>query len=364
LTLSFLVFVSHGASLNSVAWSPDGNYIAIGGALSGGFTVRTYLFDAQAGTLTNVGTANTTGTVNAVAWSPNGLYLLVGYALTGSFDFTIYRTKGNEGGLILAVRGLLGAGVNSVDWLDNKTFAVGGPVSGGASIKVFSFSPEVQGADPLSYEAARPVIFRSLASPGIDIQEVRWSPDKRYLAACGNGAGTNIFVYTFNNGTTLGSSPATATFGATANSLDWSPDGKYIGVGGINTQGLRIYGFSRTAFSLSSPSIVGVTSTINGVSWSPSGEFFATADNGLLVTVYNALVFNAIMNIVKNNIVYGNNGNSLPSGLGISGSSFSNIIVSNTAYNNQFDYEFVTNVFSSGINGSPSILENVSVPPY
>ncbi|MGE0206339.1 MAG: hypothetical protein AB7R69_00650, partial [Candidatus Babeliales bacterium] len=234
--------------------------------------------------------------------------------------------------------------------------AVGGVISAGVSIRAYSFNPMTNIATSLSS-----------ASPGIDIQEVRWASDKCYLAASGSGVGTNIFVYPFS-GTSLGT-PATATFGDTANFLVWSPDGKYIAIGGVTPQGVKVYRFSRTLFSLSFQSSVPASGDVIGLDWSPSGEFLSVSYStgsfiNLNFRIYNALEFTAAKNIIKNNVVYCSNGDSLPSGIGISGSSLSNLIIGNTAYENEFDYEFVTNVFNSGINGSPSILENVSVPPY
>ncbi|MGE0206340.1 MAG: right-handed parallel beta-helix repeat-containing protein [Candidatus Babeliales bacterium] len=365
-TLAFLSSpaAAHGGIVTSVSWSPDGRFIALGGVppggVPGGVTIRTYSFNAAAGTVTLIDSESTSRqSVRSVSWSPTGRYLLAGQDSTttgvpGGINLRVYRSNGGSLTLVRSSAFSTGAqAVFSVDWLNDQKFAVGGVVDAGISIGVFRFNPMTNAVTSLSS-----------ASPGIQINGVRWSPDKRYLAACGTGAGTNIFIYPFD-GTTLGT-PATATFGATASSLDWSPDGKYIGVGGTAARGIRVYRFSRTLFSLSSPSIVlfgGGGITFEGVEWSPSGEFFVSS-NQILITVYSALVFSAIRNLVKNNVVYCNNGDSLPSGLGISGSSFSNMIIGNQAYNNQFNYEFVTNVYKGGINGGSSILENISVAPY
>jgi len=42
----------HGADVNAVAWSPDGKYLATGGLSAIGVYTRIYSFDAAAGTLT------------------------------------------------------------------------------------------------------------------------------------------------------------------------------------------------------------------------------------------------------------------------------------------------------------------------
>ncbi|MGE0207332.1 MAG: right-handed parallel beta-helix repeat-containing protein, partial [Candidatus Babeliales bacterium] len=338
-----LFLVATQSTINGVAfgfaWSPDERFFAL---LNGGSTnLDLYSFDQETKFLTFLNTTLVPPMASTLAWSPNGQYLLVGYPLTGGggggFDYTIYIfTGGALGGPIgLFLDRTFGAGVNSVDWLDNETYAVGGPVTGGGySIGVYSFNPAFQ--LPLGDKFL--TLLLTTASPGVAINRVKWSPDKRYLAAIDAGGG--LFVYTFD-GTTLGTTPATATVSAVANDFDWSPDGKYIAV--AHDQGLDVYRFSRSLFSLSLQDTLSTGSQSLAVAWSPTGEFLAlpilqgfpsTPVNTL--NIYNALEFTATKNIIKNNVVYGNNGNSLPSGLGISGSSFSNLIIGNTAYNNQF----------------------------
>jgi len=48
-------------------------------------------------------------------------------------------------------------------------------------------------------------------------------------------------------------------------------------------------------------------------------------------------------------------------GIGISGSSVSNMIMQNTAYNNPFNYTFVTNVFNPLLSQMPSALQNIAL---
>ncbi len=102
-----------------------------------------------------------------------------------------------------------------------------------------------------------------------------WSPDGRFVAIGGSGKQT-IQVYSFT-GSTLNLVAESANYSGIIQSVAWSPDGKYIAAGGA-TQKINIYSFNGTGFDnggspiAQSPSYSG---TIESVAWSPDGKYIA-----------------------------------------------------------------------------------------
>ncbi|MGE0206560.1 MAG: WD40 repeat domain-containing protein, partial [Candidatus Babeliales bacterium] len=200
--------------------------------------------------------------------------------------------------------------------------------------------------------------FVTSVSPGLGtINSVNWSPDGQYLAA-GTSGGT-ILVYSFN-GVALSFVTSVAPGLGSITSINWLPDGQYLAAGtGGGT--ILVYSFNGVALSLFI-SIVPGLGAISSVNWSPDGQYLAVGTTSAIL-VYP--VFPPLRNnIIKNNIVYCNVSNGSSDGIGISGVSFANLIIGNTAYQNDSNYQFVLNVYSGGVNGSPGLLQNVSIPPY
>lgn len=85
------------AQVASYSWSPDGNYLAVGAATNTN-DLFVYRFNRSAQTFTQVDAVNPDGgsagdTVQAVTWSPNGQYLAAGGAISGvtNNDLFLYR---------------------------------------------------------------------------------------------------------------------------------------------------------------------------------------------------------------------------------------------------------------------------------
>ena len=111
------------------------------------------------------------------------------------------------------------------------------------------------------------------------------------------------------------------------------------------------------------------------VKWSPDGEFILLGVDDVASTG-NVYIFEILSfpsnNIIKGNTVYCNSGGSIPSGVGISGSSIANMIIQNNAYSNPLhhaayepmvgsNYIFVTNVFNQYFQNQPTLLQNISI---
>lgn len=140
-----------GAIVNSVAFSPDGNYVAIGGQTAIGNEIRVYSFDAGAETLSAEIPGCTVShevEVYSVAWTPDGQYLAIGGAsATGdiqvriyAFDDTVgFETLTEQSGCNMSYGA--SATVNAVAWSADGQYllAVGSVVGGTTAMRVYNF---------------------------------------------------------------------------------------------------------------------------------------------------------------------------------------------------------------------------------
>ncbi|KKP24891.1 MAG: WD40 repeat, subgroup [candidate division TM6 bacterium GW2011_GWF2_28_16] len=105
---------------------------------------------------------------------------------------------------------------------------------------------------------------------------VNWSPDQKYLAVGGQTptGGNELQVYAFNNSAL--SLVDSKNYGATLYSVNWTPDGKYIALGGTApTSGdeLQIYSFNGSALKFITSLNYG--DGIYSVNWTPNGRYLA-----------------------------------------------------------------------------------------
>ncbi|MBY0353688.1 WD40 repeat domain-containing protein [Candidatus Babeliales bacterium] len=113
------------------------------------------------------------------------------------------------------------------------------------------------------------------ASYGTRVRSVDWSPDGRYLAVGGTGP-TNTFefqVYRFNGSTlTYVTGDNWTGGGAEVWRVRWHPNGRFVAAVGDATNDVRIYSFDgSTLITLDAINIT--TGDVRGLAWSPSGEF-------------------------------------------------------------------------------------------
>ncbi len=362
--------VSPGGNVRSVNWSPDGKYVAVGiNDVGDTQRIRIYSFDPANNSLTQVATPNVIpgDSVQSVNWSFDGKYLAVGIgSATDSLRIRIYQFDRVAKTLTqVATPDIIpGATVNSVNWSpDGKYLAAGIFPADTERIRIYQFDR----ANNTLIQVAIPNVI-----PGDIVYSVNWSPDGKYLAAGIEvfGDTERIRIYQFdraNNTLIQVAIPDIAPKDGVL-SVNWSPDGKYL-AGGIfsitDSLRIRIYQFDRATNSLTqvaTPDIIPGAS-VNSINWSPDGAFIvsgiASVDSDR-IKLYQALSFPE-KNVIKNNTVYCNSGNQCPGGVGISGSSISNMIIGNTSFDNPFNYQFVTNVFNPIFGDEPTFLQNIAI---
>lgn len=269
-----LANIIHGAAVNEVRWSPDGNYLAICGTAVSSVTTRVFKFDATLGTTVKLTGCdiNQGATPQALDWSPDGKYLVVAGAGISNADHV--KTYSFDGRALYALPDAKATyinttgTVNSVRWRSDGTYiAIGGTLSGSIpTTQIFAFDPtylrRLPGCD---------------VSHGASVYRVTWWGDE--LATGGNAAAGLVVWrgYTFDGkrlvntlsvpasptvirgmdanetdryiaiGRTTGGADDTQinaldyyTHGNTVNSVSLSKDRAFFALGGISSGGITV----------------------------------------------------------------------------------------------------------------------------
>jgi WD40 repeat protein len=275
----------YGTSIRTVSWTPNGRFVAIGGASPTTFggeansnELQVYSFNGTA--LTAVTSKDYGTIIYSVAWSPDGKYLAIGgNGPTGDNELQIYSFSAAT--LTAVTSQDYGTAIYTVAWSpDGRYLAVGGTEP--AKFGVEDNTNELQ-IYTFDGKTLIPVISQDY---GTAINSVAWSPDGKYLAIGGNGptGGNELHVYSFNNSSL--SLVTSKDYGTAIYSAAWSPDGVYLAIGGTepakfggedNTNELQVYSFNGTALTAVTSQDYGTA--IYSVSWSCNGRYLAIGGN-------------------------------------------------------------------------------------
>jgi WD40 repeat protein len=282
-TLSTLTSAAYGngailSAIRTIRWSPNGKFLFIAGdnpaTGAGGFAnideIRVYKFDGSS--LTAV-TSRPYGTsVRILELSPDGTILAVGGAgpasgggFANTDELRLYRFDGST--LTPVDSKDYGSFVGGIAWSpDGRFLAIGG--QGAGAVGGFANTDEFR---VYSFDG---VTLTAITSQpyGTSMREVSWSPDGKVIAIIGTGpasgggfANTNeIRLYSFN-GSTL-TALTSQNYGTTVIDVDFTPDGKFLVVSGDGATATG--GFANTdetrVYQFNGSSLVAVTSRDSG----------------------------------------------------------------------------------------------------
>jgi serine/threonine protein kinase len=302
-----LVFTGHLASVNALAWSSDGQFIA-----SASDDTFVQVFESATGTRRLIYKGHTEE-VAAVAWSPNGYFI----ASAGQ-DRTVQVWNAASGGaLVLAYKGHTDR-VNSVSWSsdgqllasgsDDKSVQVWSASSGGrtftflghtAGVLCVGWQPDNSSVASSSWDGtlrdwatiqhgdhfdAGDQIFKYGGHGNNGVYALAWSPDGNFIVSAGGDQ--TVQISNGDDGT-----PRLPFFMDHRRkdhvnrvfAVSWSPDGTSIASGDEdgNVYVWRTAG-RKTFFKYS-----GHKGVVNAIAWSPDGNFIASASADNTVHVWH-----------------------------------------------------------------------------
>ncbi|RLI44069.1 hypothetical protein DRO69_08225 [Candidatus Bathyarchaeota archaeon] len=238
----------HESEVCSVAWSPNGKYLASG---SWDFTVR--VWDAETGRLLK--TLSHEDSVLSVAWNPDGRYLA-----SSSYD-TVRVWDVETWKLLKTLKGH-GDSVLSVAWSpDGQYLASGGGL----------FDRTVCVWDVETWR-----LLKTL-SHGDSVLSVAWSPDGQYLAS--GSWDKTARIWDVKAGELL----KTLSHESWVCSVAWSPDGRYLASSSYDT--VRVWDVETWKLLKT----LSHEERVESVAWSPDGHYLASGSTDTTVRVWEVL---------------------------------------------------------------------------
>ena len=384
-------------TIRVVQWSPNGQFVLAGGAtFSGTFgnSLFLYRFDQSNETLVSVLEMNPNGDdaadiVQAISWSPDNKYVAVSTTTDLPQYFTVFVFRFDQVAQTLTrVLAFNPDGLDSslnfpfeVSWSpDGNYLGVGGTFFNiNETLFIYKFNKTTETISVVD------AISPSGGGFNDTVQSIAWAPNGHFMAIGGSFLGPisndDLILYRFDRVTeklirVYSINPGGGGSGDQINTLSWTSDSGYLAAGGVaNLEDAYIFKFNRFTETLAQIAAInpgnGSLAEISSVAWTAHGENIVisgrAANPNNNIFMYQGLQFPR-NNIITNNILYGDSGSNSPGGVGISGSSFGNLIIGNVAYANPINpaivpsnYIFVTNVFNPLFNDAPTALQNIQL---
>lgn len=273
-------------SVYSVRWHPSNYFIAVGQQGISGNELYIYEFTPGPDTLTQKSAVSATWRgANSIAWRPSGAYIVVGAEnhnnVNGSFQ--IYSVSG-AGALDLVTQVELDGSTvfpnNAVSWDSAGNYFVGGLGSTGSwsELRVYSFNGST-------------ITLNTSSNIAQTVNAVAYSPTKTWIAVGLGGSTQRLRIYDHNSGSGTLTEKTAARIGETLSirSAHWSSDGNYLLVGrdaGSGTE-LRVYDVNQATAALTLIDDVNFASNIRDVRWSSNQGYIAAGGNDNKISVYS-----------------------------------------------------------------------------
>ncbi len=275
-TLSLITGVNLAANTFAVSWHPTNNWIAVGRDGAAGAEIYNYSFNGVTLTLlSSIDLGGAGNGVRSVAWRPQGDFLAVG-SDNNAAELRVYAVNGSG---VFGASALvnLGQDVNAVSWNSAGTQLAAGLDSGADNelrVYLFAITPT------LTLDSTFPVNQNVLACSWNKV-----SPNNEVIAI-GVDAGTDrLQLYLHSTGSlTLIPSISIAD---TVNCLDWHPNGECLlaGLSNGTIYDLATYMFQNNVLSLNTSFELGTD--VLSCAWSRgTGSYAVVGDAANTVDVY------------------------------------------------------------------------------
>ncbi len=301
-----------GSIINAISWSPDGNFLIIVGSFpqstqqdipfaSAGLEIKVFSFNPNESSpnqrLKLTSTQSVGAATLAISWAKDKKHVAIGSA-NG-----LYIYKFDQKALTLITHmeeSKAPTKVTSVAWSPDSLFLVAGGISEATGNDLFVYRFDT------AKKQLKPVAQKKWSTSQEAIHSVSWNADGEFIAAGGTNAENfnkgnaankklrALHIYRFDRTTsTLNDihSKEWADNGGKITSVNWSPNGEYLTVSGMNANlqdedinigshhELRLYRFKKTNASF----FTGATSKcwtdsidpINSTSWNSTGNYLA-----------------------------------------------------------------------------------------
>ncbi|MFH1319429.1 MAG: hypothetical protein ABII90_02090, partial [Bacteroidota bacterium] len=285
-TLAELDSVEFGDYVTAIAWNPDGNYLAVSGSNNPDYLI---VYSWNGSTLTEVETIDPGDYFETVAWSPNGKYLAGG---GWEAENLVVYSWNNSTLAKLDSKGYVNAAY-SVAWSPDGNYLAVAADNDPDDLIVYSWN-----GSSLSKVESKDFNLRALS--------VAWSPDGKFLAAHVSDLADELIVYSWN-GSNLNQLDSKAA-GSRSYYFSWSPDGKYLAIADDNDPNdLIVYSWNGSALNQIISEDFGIAG--KSADWSPDGNYLAVGgdngDNDLIVYQVNYNVSESAQPL-NYSIIFGN----------------------------------------------------------
>lgn len=294
-SLSFITSAATVNTINSVDWSYDNKYLAVGLNTGSGNEVRVFSFNGS--TLTQVATYGTWDggggyPVASVRWHPSAYYIQASLAVDDTVANDTYCLAFNSGtNALTELNGaLLTGGGQAIAWHSSGNYLIITSNYTGAEIRLYSFST--------SSGIASVQLLGTTPDSVTSGDAMAWNSAGTYFAVGAQQAASvnTLAVYSFNGSNTIALA-AGAQIGQTVEALDWNPTyTSYIAIG-LSTGGtetIRLYQFNSPSTLVEKTSArVGETQIVNAMQWSPDGTKLLVGLQTGTGTEFRVYTFNA-----------------------------------------------------------------------